>query len=316
VADPPPVPCLVGATGVGKSEVAVALARRVGGEVVSCDAMTAYRGLPLLTARPSPPHDVPHHLLDVVEPEEAYSAARFVEDADRVVADVRRRGRVPVLAGGTALYLRAFAKGLGPRVGRDEGLRARLAAVARERGPRALHALLAERDPARAREVHENDERRIVRALEIVEATGRPASAFRAEFAGPDRRPVAVVVLRRDPEDLRARIDARVAALPARGVLGEVASFLARHPGASPEARATLGLADLAAHLEGRLSLAEALERVARATRRFARRQDAWFRRLPGATLLEAGRDATPEALAEAAEEALQRAGALAGTSS
>jgi tRNA dimethylallyltransferase len=306
-----PVPALVGATGVGKSEVGIALARRVGGEVIACDAMTAYRGLPLLSARPSVPEDVPHHLLDVVEPEEAYSAARFVEDAARLVSSVRARGRVPVLVGGTALYLRAFSKGLGPRVGRDEALRARLGEVARARGTGALHAMLAERDPARAREVHENDERRIVRALEILEATGRPASGFRREFAGPDLRPVAVVVLRRDPDDLRARIDARVARLPAAGVLGEVEAFFRDHPRASPEARATLGLADLAAHLEGRATLDEALERVAAAARRFARRQDAWFRRIPGATLLPVGRDASPDAVAAAAAAALERAGAL-----
>src|SRR5262245_50858137 len=185
MAPPARVSCLVGATGSGKTEAAIALARRIGAEVVCCDAMTVYRGLSILSAKPSPPPDVPHHLLDVVDPGESYSAARFVEDADRLVAEIRGRGRVPLVVGGTALYLKAWTKGLGPKVARDAALRARLEAEADAHGTETLHARLANADPARAAEVHRRDRRRIVRALEIVESTGVKASDLRREWDAP-----------------------------------------------------------------------------------------------------------------------------------
>jgi tRNA dimethylallyltransferase len=291
--------------------VGIAVARCVGGEVVSCDALAVYRGLSVLTAKPSPPADVPHHVVDVAAPEESFSAARFAQAADAAVASIRARGRVPLLVGGTALYLKAWVKGLGAGVGRDPALRERLRSVARASGPRALHERLRALDPARAEEIHENDERRLVRALEIIEATGRPASALRKEWRGPDRVAVAVVGLRREPQDLRERIEARARALPEAGVLEEVARFRREHPDASPEVRKTLGLAEIVEHLDGRLSLADALDRIALATRRFARRQATFFRQFEDATWIDVGRDATPESVAAPVIEAFARAGAL-----
>jgi tRNA dimethylallyltransferase len=305
VVPPAPVPCLVGATGTGKTEAGIALARRLGAEVVCCDALTVYRGLDLLTAKPSPPADVPHHLLDVVDPSETYSAARFVEDADRAVASIRARGRMPLVVGGTALYLLAWTKGLGARVPRNAALRARLEAEADEAGTASLHARLAAADPVRAAEVHANDRRRLVRALEIVEATGGPASALRREWDAPDRVATAVVVLRRSRDDLARRIRARVEAMAAGGVVEEARRLAASGTALSPEAGQAIGLQDLLAHVEGRLSLADWVDRTERATRAFARRQETFFKRFAGATWLDLGADATAESVADAAWRAL-----------
>jgi tRNA dimethylallyltransferase len=302
------IPCLVGATGSGKTDVGIALARRLGAEVIACDAMTVYRGMPILTAQPVVPPDVPHHLVGVLDPSETYSAARFVEDADRLVREIERRGRVPLVVGGTALYLKAWIKGLGPGVGRDEALRASLEAEADARGTEALHARLAASDPRRAAEVHVRDRRRIVRALEIAALSGRPASEARSQWRGPDRVAAVVVGLRRSREDLARRIHERVAAMAAAGVVDEARTLLARTPPPSRETAAALGLADLREHLEGRIPLEECLARIERATLRFARRQETFFRQLD-VRWVDVGPDASPAALAEAVERRLEEPG-------
>lgn len=282
----PPVPCLVGPTGSGKTDVGIALARALASdhglpaEVISCDAFAVYREISVLTAKPAPPPDVPHHLLDVCDPSETYSAARFAADADRLVAEIRARGRVPLVVGGTALYLKTWTKGFGPKVPRDRALRARLEGIAQAEGPAALHARLAALDPQRAGELHPNDVRRVVRALEIVETTGRKASDLRREWAAPDRFPVAVVGLSREAEDLDRRIEARVRAMPSQGLFEEVKRLLARDPPPSREMAQAIGLADVEACLEGEITVEECLERVVRRTRRFARKQMTFFRQL------------------------------------
>lgn len=281
------VPCLIGATGVGKTPVGIETARRLGAEVICCDALTVYRGLAILTAKPSPPPDAPHHLLDVLHPHETYSAARFLDDADRLIEEIHARGREALIVGGTALYLKAFAKGIGPRFGRDEALRARLEALAAEQGPQALWDLLAAQDPARAKELHRNDLRRLVRALEIVAASGRPASELRQEWDAPDRRPLAIVGLRRGAADLDARIRARAAGMLAEGVADEVARLAASVPPASRELRQALGLADVEAHLAGRLSRDACVDRLALATRQFAKRQATFFAQFEAACWLD-----------------------------
>lgn len=271
-----PIPCLVGPTACGKSEVALACARATRGEVISCDAFAVYRGLALLSAAPEAPPDVPHHLVGMLDPGARYSAADFVADADRLVAEVRARGHQPWIVGGTALYLRCWLKGMGPAAARDEALRAQLAAESAAQGPSALHARLAALDPARAAQLHPHDERRIVRALEIIATTGQPASATRREWDAPDRVAACVVGLRRRPEDLDRRIAARTASMVAHGVLEEARAFLAAGP--SPEAAKALGLDLLGEVLAGTRTLAGAQEGLARLTRRFARRQQAFFR--------------------------------------
>lgn len=300
---PRPVLCLVGATASGKSDVGVALARAVGGEVVACDAMTVYRGVSILTAKPTAPPDVPHHLVDVLDPWETYSAGRFLDDADRCVAELRARGRVPLIVGGTVLYLQSFLKGMGPRAGRDDALRAELDALVAKDGPAALVARLRAVDPARAAALHGNDVRRLVRALEIVAATGRPASDLRGQWTGPDRVAAVVVGLRRDPDDLRRRIEARTDAMFRAGLREEVAALLAGPRPPSKELAQALGLADVAAHLRGELSEAACRERLVRATWRYSRRQATFLKQVP-ATWLDVGPDEPADVTARRALEA------------
>jgi tRNA dimethylallyltransferase len=292
-----PTPCLLGPTASGKSEVALLCARATRGEVVSCDAFAVYRDLPILSAAPVAPPDVPHHLVGVLGPGERFSAADFVEAADRVVAEVRARGGTPWIAGGTALYLRSWLKGLGAPVPRDALLRARLVEEARTAGTAALHARLAQLDPARAAQVHPHDERRLIRALEIIEATGAPASAARSQWTGPDRVPARLVGLHRSAEDLERRIDLRTTRMFQAGVLDEARRFLAAAP--SPEARMALGLDVLAEVLEGRRTEALAAQEIARRTRRFVRKQLTFFRSFAGVTWLEVAPDEAPDTTAE-----------------
>lgn len=293
-----PVLCLVGATGTGKSDVAEALGARLRAEMVACDALTVYRRVPLLTATPPPTPGVPQHLVGILEPHESYSAARFSDDADRLVFEIRARGRVPLVVGGTALYLKTWVKGIGPRVGRDPALRAQLHEWAALRGPRALKERLASVDPARAAELHENDVRRLVRAIEIVEGTGRPASTLRQEWNAPDRRPVRIVGLRRAREDLERRITARVASMAERGLLDEVKALDALPHPVSPELSQAIGLPEVREHLAGRLSLEDCLALIARHTRRFSKKQATFFKQFRDATWIDVGADESPEEVA------------------
>jgi tRNA dimethylallyltransferase len=305
-----PVPFLVGATGVGKSDVAIEIARRVGAEVIACDALTVYRRIRVLTAKPVAPPDVPHHVLDVVEPWESYSAARFVEDADRLVAEIRSRGRIPLVVGGTALYAKSFIQGLGAGAGRDTALRAEFESLVARDSPEALPSRLATKDPARAAQLHAHDTRRVIRALEIVEATGRPASELRSEWTSPPRRAAVVVGLRRGAEDLAARIEARARAMLAAGVAAEVAALDAGPRPPSPELSQALGLADVREFRAGTLSADALVERLARATRRFAKRQRTFFRQLD-ATWIDVGTEQPTVEIAQAAIEHWQRGGAI-----
>lgn len=307
----PPVICLVGATATGKSDVAVALARRFasrggGAEVVAADAMTVYRGVPILTAAPTVPPDVPHHLLAFLDPSERYSAGRFVADADRVVAEIRARGRVPLIVGGTTLYVLSYVQGLGPRVERDVGLRARYDALAAQEGAEAVWARLHALDPARAASLHPRDLRRVVRALEIVERAGVPASALRRDWDAPPRVAATLVVLRRDDADLRRRIEARTDAMFRAGLREEVAALRARARPVSPELTQAIGLLDVEALLRGELDEATCRERLVRATWRYTRRQATFLRRLQRgatpATVLDVSADEPPETTAARAE--------------
>ncbi len=299
-----PTPCLLGATGSGKSAVSLALARRTNGEVIACDAFTVYRGMAILTAAPEAPPDVPHHLVSCLEPTEAFSAASFCDATDRLVPEIRDRGHTPWIVGGTALYLRSWLKGLGAPVARDPSYREALEAEAAEHpdGTTHLHRTLALRDPARAAEIHPNDLRRIVRALEIMRATGRLASEFRKEWSGPDRHPSIVYGLRRSNEDLAERIRRRTATMFACGVVGEARALLAVPP--SPEAAMVLGLGILQKHIAGAIDAAEAEAELTRQTWRFARRQRTFFASFEGVRWIdvegdEEARDTAAKILAD-----------------
>ncbi len=278
---PPPIVAVVGATASGKSDLALDLAERRGGEILNTDAMAVYRGMDLGTAKlpPAERRGIAHHLLDHLAVNEALTVAQFQQDARRVIADVRSRGRVPVLVGGSALYTRAVLDRF-EFPGTDEAVRGRLEAELAEVGPATLHRRLAEVDPVAAGNILVDNGRRIVRALEVVEITGRPFSATlpRLEYADPHSVQVGVDI---DRPALDERIERRVAAMFEAGFVAEVERLLAAGLREGRTAATAIGYREVTAYLDGELSLDQARERTVIATRRFARRQDSWFRKDP-----------------------------------
>jgi tRNA dimethylallyltransferase len=280
----PALIAVAGPTASGKTRLAVELARRLGGEVVSADSQQLYRGLAVGTARPAPEEiaAAPHHLLDLAEPGEGMDAARWAALADLAIAGIAARGRVPIVCGGTGLYLRALLHGVVEAPGRDPRLRAELEAEAARAGRAALHARLAAVDPEAARRIGANDLVRVIRALEVARG-GVPQSRLHAAHRFREER-YRFRLLALDPprEELHRRIDARVEAMFAGGLLEEAQALRARFGGALP-ARLPIGYAEAAEVVAGRLDRAEAIRRVQVAHRRYARRQVIWLRREPGA---------------------------------
>ncbi|HTU01755.1 MAG TPA: tRNA (adenosine(37)-N6)-dimethylallyltransferase MiaA, partial [Candidatus Sulfotelmatobacter sp.] len=277
---------MTGPTGVGKSALALALAQRAPGEIVVADSMQVYRGLDVGTGKPTAAERarVAHHLLDIREPYQDFSAAEFAEVARGVVSEIAGRQRLPILVGGTGLYLRAFLRGaLAPAP--DPAIRARLRAEATHHGAAALHARLAALDPPSANRIHPHDLVRILRALEIQAATGRPPSAVRPGLWSPPRIGVAgFLVLTRERGELGRLIDARCAAMWSGGLLDETRRLLSDPIGFTSRRLDALGYRQARGFLEGRLSAAEALAAMQAATRTYAKRQLTWFRREPAAT--------------------------------
>lgn len=272
--------CIAGPTASGKTALAIELARRLGGEVVSADSQQVYRGLDAGTAKPTREERtaVPHHLLDVAEPGEGMDAARFTVMADAAIAGIDGRGRLPIVAGGTGLYLRALLHGVAEAPGRDPALRSRLEAEAAREGRPALHRRLAAIDPVAAGRIGENDLVRIVRALEIAAGGRTQSELFAAHRFAASRYRYRLLALDVPREALHARIDARVPLLFQRGLLEETAALLARCGGRLPP-KLPIGYAEAAEVLAGRLDAAEAVRRVQVAHRRYARRQVIWLRR-------------------------------------
>ncbi|MSY83694.1 MAG: tRNA (adenosine(37)-N6)-dimethylallyltransferase MiaA [Actinobacteria bacterium] len=274
----------MGATAAGKSGLSLDLAETLGGEVVNTDAMQLYRGMDIGTAKlpVAERRGIPHHLLDVLEVTEPASVAEFQGQAREVIAEVRGRGRTPVLVGGSALYTRAVLDEFA-FPGTDPEVRARLEAELADVGSAVLHRRLAEVDPEAAANILVENGRRVVRALEVVEITGRPFSATLPTLTYADPRTVQVGV-DIDRPTLDLRIEQRVAEMFAAGLVAEVEALLERGLAEGRTASRAIGYPEVVAHLAGELSLDEARERTVVATRRFARRQDAWFRKDPRIT--------------------------------
>jgi tRNA dimethylallyltransferase len=264
--------------------LAARLAARIGGEVVSADAMAVYRGMDIGTAKQpvAERRGIEHHLLDLLDVTETLTVAEFQRRARAVIADLRARGRVPVLVGGSALYTRAVLDEF-EFPGTDEAVRRRLEGELADIGARALHRRLVEVDPVAAGTILVDNGRRIVRALEVVEITGRPYSATlpRLEYADPATVQVGVDI---DRPTLDERIGRRVEAMFEAGFVAEVERLLAAGLRDGRTAASAIGYREVAAYLDGDLSLDEARERTVVATRRFARRQDSWFRKDPRIT--------------------------------
>jgi tRNA dimethylallyltransferase len=322
---------LTGPTGSGKSRLALELAPRLNAEIVCMDSMTLYRGLDVGTAKPTPEERarVRHHLLDVLEPHESASVAWWLDQAAVVVNEIESRGKVALFVGGTPLYLKALLHGLFDGPPADAELRARLEEEARQQGQQALHDRLAAVDPAGAKKIHPNDLRRVVRALEVYELTGRPMSQWQTQWKKPltprpplpqrgegepdtggsaadssfllpplpsvgegggggegDEDRCLCIDLPRD--ELYRRIDARVLDMIEHGLVEEVRKLRQLDKALSREAAQALGYKELFAHLDGAVSLDEAVREIQTRSRNFAKRQLTWFRHLTGCKLVSA----------------------------
>ena len=275
---------ILGPTAVGKSALGIALARRFGGEIVSCDSTAVYRGFDIGTDKVPPAQQggVPHHMVDVADPLEEYSAARYAREAAAAIRAVTARGALPIVVGGTGLYYRALTRGFFPGPARDEALRRRLERVAERRGDDRLHAWLARVDRDSANRIQPRDRKRIVRALEVYLLTGRPITAHFAETVAPlPEYQVEAIALRLPPEETARRVARRVDAQFEGGLLEEIRALLAA--GVPETAHPFSGLVYRQAleHLHGVRNERDTRELIARENRRYARRQLIWFRKEP-----------------------------------
>ena len=287
----PPVIAVVGATATGKSELAMALAGELSGEIVNADALQVYRGFDVGTAKPGPEERarVPHHLIDVLDPHERWSAGEFARRARAAVAGIRERGNVPIVVGGSGLYLRALFEGISPIPPGDPEVRSELRRALEEEGLPALAAELARVDPQTAARLGAGDTQRILRALEVARVSGRPLSSWIAEQPfGTQRVDALRLGLTLPRTVLYDRIAGRVARMVERGWVEEVARLLDRGLDPGLPAFQAIGYRQLVRHLEGEWSLEQAIGETVKATRRFAKRQETWFRREPDVTWFSA----------------------------
>jgi tRNA dimethylallyltransferase len=274
-----PLVVILGPTAVGKTEVAIQLAERLRGEIVSADSRLFYRGMDIGTAKPTLAERarVPHHLVDVAEPDQVWSLALFQQEARAVIVDIHRRGRLPFVVGGTGQYIRAVTQGWEvPRVEPNLRLRSILEAWGREAGPDRLHARLATLDPQAARQIDPHNLRRTVRALEVILRTGRRFSEQRQRGISPYS--LLQLGLTRPRPELYARIDARIDTMLEAGLVAEVQALLAKGYSSNLPPLSAIGYREVIAYLQGEASLEEAVALMKRRTRVFVRRQANWFK--------------------------------------
>ncbi|MCC6229391.1 MAG: tRNA (adenosine(37)-N6)-dimethylallyltransferase MiaA [Phycisphaerales bacterium] len=279
---------IVGPTSGGKTDLGVELAQRLSGEVVTADAFQIYRGMDIGTAKPTPEErrGVPHHLLDIVDPPDSFTVHQWLALAHQSIGEIASRGCVPIVVGGTNLYVKALLDGLFEGPAPDEALRKQL----RELSPEARREELLRVDPEAARRIHPNDERRTIRALEVFRQTGRPISEHQTQWDAPGHDASRLLVgLDWPTETINKRINARVRAMIECGLVDEVRGLV---PSLGAQAREALGYKQVLAHLEGRMSLDDAVEKIKIETRRFAKNQRTWLKRLrltPGSLWIDAG---------------------------
>jgi tRNA dimethylallyltransferase len=293
---------IMGCTASGKSKLAFELARRLQGEILSIDSMKVYRRMDIGTAKPSPAarEAIRHHLMDIVEPSESFSLGRYVELADEAIRQMEEADIPIIAAGGTAMYIRGLLEGVFDGPPADPELREKLNREAQNETLESLHKRLAGVDPVTAQRVHPNDQKRIIRALEVYELTGKPISSFQQQFrSGNYRHDWKLIYLYRDKEEGNHRINMRVKRMIEEGLVEEVKSLLSEPAGLSPQASQAVGYAEIIEYLRRKCKLDEAIEKIKINTRRFAKSQRTWFRSFTGINRFDVGQEVDVTSLAE-----------------
>jgi tRNA dimethylallyltransferase len=271
---------ILGVTASGKGTLAFELARSLGAHLISIDSMKVYRRMDIGTAKPPADkrNQIPWYLIDVVEPHESFSVDRFLDLTHQAIHDITAAGKPIVAVGGTAMYIKALLYGLFDGPGTDPAIRDRLRAEIAQVGLTALHRRLAQIDPQAAQRIHPNDEKRIIRALEVHELSGRPISALQKQWDRSDPSDWTVIGIRRPKELESKRINLRVKRMIDQGLIEEVRSLLAEPKPMSKQARAAIGYAEIIEHLEGKMTLEDTIELIKINTRRLAKAQRTWFK--------------------------------------
>jgi tRNA dimethylallyltransferase len=294
---------IMGVTASGKSSLAFELAKHLGGEIISVDSMKVYRRMDIGTAKPplEKRRVLPYHLVDVAEPSEAFSVDRYLDLTDKALTEIAGRGKPAVAVGGTAMYIKALLYGLFEGPGTDAEVRARLMDEIERVGLAGLHRRLAEVDAEAASRIHPNDQKRIVRALEVFELTGRPISSFQQQWDAQAMPPEdwCVIGLRRPKEVESSRINLRVKRMMEEGLRDEVAGLLAEEKPLSKQAAAAIGYAEMIEHLKGNMGLEDTVEQIKINTRRFAKAQRTWFKTFRGVNWIDIGEDDTVHTVLE-----------------
>jgi len=276
----PRIVCICGETATGKTRISIDIAKRFLGEVVNADSMQVYRGMDIGTAKPTidEQSEIPFHLIDVADPDETYSAGRFREDAEKAIGDILSRGLLPVISGGTGLYLKVLVHGIieGPPINRD--FREAMKKLEAE-NPGFLHSRLSRVDPAKASELSGKDQLRLIRALEVHEDTGKSLSAFQeAHRFGQRKYDVLKLGIKRSATDLEDRIKERAREMIANGFESEVRRLLEKGIGENTPSTAAVGYREMIAFINGEIDLDQAVEKIVHGTKRLAKRQRTWFR--------------------------------------
>ncbi len=303
---------ILGVTASGKSRLAFELASTIGAEIISIDSMKVYRRMDIGTAKPSATRrrQIRYHLIDVVEPNEPFSVEKFLKLAEYAVKQINSAQKPVVAVGGTAMYIKAMLYGIFEGPGTNDRIRKKLRSQIDAQGLADLHKKLAEADPDAAQRIHPNDARRIIRALEVFELTGKPISSFQQQFDAENTlRDWKIIGLRRDKADTGTRINQRVKRMLENGFADEVKALLAEDEPLSKQAASAIGYAEIIDHLNGNLLFEEAVEKIKINTRRFAKAQRTWFKTFKNVNWLDIAEDESSEDILSRTMELLENIG-------
>ena len=282
---------LTGPTACDKTEIGFAVAQKIRGEIISADSMLFYRGMDIGTAKPSPGMRelVPHHFIDIIDPWESYSVGKYVDDVESLIGDADSKDRRFLIVGGSPLYIKGLVDGIFNGPAADWDIRRELEVLAEEKGNQHVHNILQKIDPVKAGELHPNNLRRIIRAIEVYRITGKPVSVLQEQYKLARKGyQFKIMCIAREREDIYRRINERVETMFDKGLVDEVKLLSENPKGLSKQAKQALGYKEVIQYLDGKLTLDDAKEMVKQSTRRFAKRQMTWFRSFPDVQWLEA----------------------------